>query len=96
MNVTLKEIDLLEEKLKIVIEKYEFLAEENEIINQAVSKLQQELKAKNKIIEEMKAAMNYLKMTKAMEGSNNDTRNVKLKINTLIKEIDQCIIQLSE
>ncbi|MBS3992254.1 MAG: hypothetical protein KGZ87_00885 [Bacteroidetes bacterium] len=96
MNVILKEIDLLEEKLKIIVEKYEFLAEENEIINQSVNKLQQELKAKNKIIEEMKAEMNYLKIAKTMEGSNNDTRNVKLKINTLIKEIDQCIIQLSD
>lgn len=96
MNVILKEIDLLEEKLKIIVEKYEFLAEENEIINQSVNKLQQELKAKNMIIEEMKAEMNYLKIAKTMEGSNNDTRNVKLKINTLIKEIDQCIIQLSD
>lgn len=95
MNVILKEIDLLDEKLKILLEKYEFLAEENEIINQSVNKLQQELKTKNKIIEELQEEMKYLKIAKAMEGSNNDTRNVKLKINTLIREIDQCIVQLN-
>ena len=96
MNVILKEADLLEIKLKILLEKYEFLLEENEILNQTVHKLQTELKSKNQIAEQRSKEMSYLKIARTMEGSNEDTKGVKLKINTLIREIDQCIVQLSE
>lgn len=96
MSVILKEADLLEEKLLILLEKYEFLLEENELLNQSVAKLQAELKSKNQIIAGMNQEMSYLKIARTMEGSSEDTRSVKLKINTLIREIDQCIIQLSE
>ena len=96
MSVILKEADLLEEKLLILLEKYEFLLEENELLNQSVAKLQAELKSKIQIIAGMNQEMSYLKIARTMEGSSEDTRSVKLKINTLIREIDQCIIQLSE
>lgn len=96
MNVILKEADLLEIKLKILLEKYEFLLEENELLNQSVIKLQSELKSNNQITAQMNKEMSYLKIARTMEGSNEDTRGMKLKINTLIREIDQCIVQLSE
>ena len=96
MNVILKEADLLEYKLKILIEKYEFLLEENELLNQTVVKLQTEIKSKNQLTAQMKKDISYLKIARTIEGSNEDTRGMKLKINTLIREIDQCIVQLSE
>ena len=37
-----------------------------------------------------------LKVAKTIEGSNNSTRDTKLKINALIREIDKCIVQLNE
>ncbi len=37
-----------------------------------------------------------LKMANTILGSDNDKRETKLKINTLIREIDHCIEQLSE
>ena len=37
-----------------------------------------------------------LKIAKTIEGSKEDTRETKLKINALIREIDACIVQLSE
>ncbi len=96
MNVILKEAELLENKLKILLEKYEFLLEENELLNSKVLKLQRELKTKNQIIGNVQDEMNYLKIAKTMEGSKDDERALKLKINTLIREIDKCIVQLSE
>lgn len=96
MNVILKEADLLEHKLKILIEKYEFLLEENELLNHTVVKLQTEIKSKNQLTAQMNKEMSYLKIARTIEGSNEDTRGMKLKINTLIREIDQCIVQLSE
>ena len=96
MNVILKEADLLEYKLKILIEKYEFLLEENELLNQTVVKLQTEIKSKNQLTAQMNNHNTNLKIARTIEGSNEDTRGMKLKINTLIREIDQCIVQLSE
>ncbi|WP_343765138.1 hypothetical protein [Gangjinia marincola] len=37
-----------------------------------------------------------LKTANALLGSNDHTKETKLKINRLIREIDQCIIQLAE
>jgi len=37
-----------------------------------------------------------LKMANTILGSDNDKRETKLKINTLIRDIDHCIEQLSE
>ena len=37
-----------------------------------------------------------LKIAKTIEGSSSNTKDTKLKINSLIKEIDKCIIQLQE
>jgi hypothetical protein len=37
-----------------------------------------------------------LKIAKTIEGSKEDRRETKLKINALIREIDTCITQLSE
>ncbi|MDO9260704.1 MAG: hypothetical protein Q7U08_02005, partial [Flavobacteriaceae bacterium] len=78
MNVILKEADLLEIKLKVLIEKYEFLLEENEFLNQSLHQLQTELKSKNQIIAQMGKEMSYLKIARTMEGSSEDTKGVKL------------------
>jgi len=39
---------------------------------------------------------NSLKMASSMLGSNTNKTEAKLKINTLIRDLDHCIIQLSE
>ena len=40
--------------------------------------------------------INTLKTTNALLGSNDFKRETKLKINTLVREIDACIVSLSE
>jgi len=40
--------------------------------------------------------VNTLKTANALLGSNDFKRETKLKINTLIREIDACIVSLSE
>ena len=37
-----------------------------------------------------------LKIAKTIEGSESDSRETKNKINTLIREIDKCIVKLSQ
>ncbi|HET7361580.1 MAG TPA: hypothetical protein VFI78_06575, partial [Salinimicrobium sp.] len=58
------------------------------------------IKAENKELQEgLEASENRiqtLKAANALLGSNDYKKETKLKINGLIREIDQCIVQLSE
>ncbi|WP_299680440.1 hypothetical protein [uncultured Tenacibaculum sp.] len=95
MNNTLEAIHLLEVKLKDLFVRYEFLIEENEVLLQQNGELQILLSKKQEQLEEQKKQFDLLKVAKTMEGSNEDSRNTKLKINALIREIDKCILLLN-
>jgi hypothetical protein len=96
MSKTLEAIHLLEDRLKTLLTNYEFLKEENEILLQNVGKLQLQLDLNQQTIEDQNQKFELLKIAKTIDGSNESTRETKLKINALIREIDKCIVQLSE
>ena len=95
MNKPLEAIHLLEDKLKNLLSNYEFLKNENEILLQNATMYQQKLKEQQQLIEGQQQQYHLLKIAKTIEGSKENTRETKLKINTLIREIDKCIIQLN-
>ena len=96
MSIPLEAIHLLEDKLKNLLSNYEFLKSENEILLQNASICQQKLLEQQQLIEGQHQEYQLLKIAKTIEGSKENTRDTKLKINTLIREIDKCIIQLNE
>ncbi len=96
MSNTVEVIHLLEDKLKNLLSNYEFLKNENEILLQNALELQHQLKEKEQLVAEQKKRYDLLKVAKTIDGSSTNTRETKLKINTLIREIDKCIIQLHE
>jgi hypothetical protein len=96
MSNTLEAIHLLEDKLKNLLSNYEFLKNENQILLQSNTELQhQVLESKQQLVEQKKD-FDLLKIAKTIEGSSTNTKDTKLKINTLIREIDKCIVQLQE
>lgn len=89
-------IDTLEKSIERLFLKIEGL-------EKAVSELtQQEATSAKKIaeqtteIEVITERYEILKMANGMLGSNDEKRETKLKINTLIREIDYCIAQLAD
>jgi uncharacterized pyridoxal phosphate-containing UPF0001 family protein len=96
MSNILEAIHLLEDKLQTLLSNYEFLKKENEILLQSIPNLQQKIVEQEQQISDQKKAFDLLKVAKAIDGSGTDTRDTKLKINTLIREIDKCIIQLQD
>jgi hypothetical protein len=96
MSNTIEAIHLLEDKLKILLYNYEFLKSENQILLQNNTKLQHQLLEKEQNLVAQKKEFDMLKIAKTIEGSSTNTKDTKLKINTLIREIDKCIIQLQE
>jgi hypothetical protein len=96
MSNTIEAIHLLEDKLENLISNYEFLKNENEILLQSTRKLQHQLFEREQLLAEQKRQYDLLKIAKTIDGSSDNTRDTKLKINTLIREIDKCIVQLHE
>ncbi|RTL11360.1 MAG: hypothetical protein EKK56_08600 [Flavobacteriaceae bacterium] len=59
-----------------------------------LSKKNQQLQSSE--IETLKNQLDTLKMVNSLLGSEENKRETKLKINSLIREIDYCIAQLSD
>ncbi|MDE1207005.1 hypothetical protein [Tenacibaculum larymnensis] len=95
MSNPLKAIHLLEDRLKNLLSNYEFLKEENKVLLQNNAELQVLLQEKERQLEEQQKQFNLLKVAKTIEGSNENTRETKLKINALVREIDKCITLLN-
>ena len=88
-------VDSLENKISKVLHKQEVLKQTN-------AKLSEELAtSQDKILQQQEALSSWiekyeaLKIANSMLGSDEDKRETKLKINTLIKDLDHCIAQLS-
>lgn len=95
MSNPLEAIHLLEDKLRDLLIKYEFLKEENQLLFQNNAELLVLLQEKEQQLEIKQKEYKLLKVAKTIEGSNENTRETKLKINTLVREIDKCITLLN-
>ncbi|MBT9190127.1 MULTISPECIES: hypothetical protein [Zobellia] len=96
MSELVKVVDSLENKISKLLHKLE-------VLHQSNTKLQEELNAlkedKDKVLDSVsmwEEKYNSLKLANSMLGSNTNKTEAKLKINTLIRELDYCIAQLSE
>jgi hypothetical protein len=96
MSNTLEAIHLLEDRLENLLSNYEFLKSENDVLLENTNKLQCKLLEKEQLLATQKKEYDLLKIAKTIDGSSSNTRDTKLKINALIREIDKCIIQLEE
>jgi hypothetical protein len=96
MSNTLEAIHLLEKTLQKVLSNYDFLKKENQILLQKNTELQHQLLETKQNLENQKKEFDVLKIARTIEGSSTNTKDTKLKINSLIREIDKCIVQLQE
>ncbi len=96
MNTINEAANLLENKLEQLLEVYTFLKEENEFLYQKIATLEHQLSEKTQQLSDNEKSYQSLKIAKTIEGSNESTRETKLKINALIRNIDKCIVQLSD
>ncbi|WP_010136261.1 hypothetical protein [Ochrovirga pacifica] len=85
----------LEANIEKLLERYEFLSKENEILSNRNFLLQQENKAQRDEILFYKEQLQTLKIAKTLEGSEGYKKDTKEKIDFLIAEIEYCIKELS-
>lgn len=89
-------IDSLENRIRELLGKHQDLRRENRSLNQELSRLREENRQLQKGLETSENNIQTVKAANALLGSNDYKKETKLKINGLIREIDQCIVQLSE
>ncbi|MGK0127876.1 MAG: cell division septum initiation protein DivIVA [Candidatus Azotimanducaceae bacterium] len=88
--------ELLEHKLDKLLDVHSFLKDENEFLHKKLNSLEIELTHTSQELVEKEKEYQLLKIAKTIEGSNKNTRETKLKINALIRDIDKCIVQLND
>ena len=89
-------VDSLENRISKLIRGYEEAKQKNLSLEEELKILMSQQNQSQQEIEEWREKCGSLKLANSMLGSNQHKRETKLKINALVREIDQCISQLSE
>ena len=86
----------LEKNIRISLEKITKLQKLNFELESEVNLLRKKDLEKSNLIDLCEEKYKSLKIANTILGSNNGTKDTKLEINSLIREIDYCISQLTE
>jgi chromosome segregation ATPase len=96
MSELSKIIDSLEVKFFKLSKKIESLEKLNENLTKELREIKQTAQHENEKVNSLKNELESLRITNSLLGSEEYKKETKLKINSLIREIDYCIAQLSE
>lgn len=89
-------IDSIEIKFAKLIQKLNTLESSNNDLEKRLLRAEEAFKEKDKDLLILQTQYESLKLASSLLGSDENKRDTKLKINSLIREIDQCIVQLSK
>lgn len=89
-------VDSLEYRLSRLLTKIESLEAENQDLRVKLNEKEDFLLSQTQEIKKLKNDFDSIKITNSLLGSDEYKRDTKLKINSLIREIDYCIAQLSD
>ncbi|PIQ16450.1 MAG: hypothetical protein COW67_02940 [Flavobacteriales bacterium CG18_big_fil_WC_8_21_14_2_50_32_9] len=87
-------VSSLRKKTEKLIEKHQSILLKNNILSEEILKLKEELAQKNQQIDAVENKLTLLKLAKGV--GNESTKDVKLKINEMVREIDKCIAKISQ
>ncbi|MDO6853007.1 hypothetical protein Q4599_05420 [Cellulophaga lytica] len=96
MSELVEIVDSLENKVSKLLHKMELLKQANTRLYEELLSLKKEQAATSNLVLEWEEKYNALKLANSMLGGNKNKTEAKLKINTLIRELDHCIAQLAE
>ena len=96
MSEIVEIIDTLEAKLKKLLNKIDQLEQTSINLSQELQKSTSIIENQSQEIDTLKKNYDSLKIANSLLGSEENKRDTKLKINSLIREIDYCIAQLSD
>ncbi|GHC64008.1 hypothetical protein [Ulvibacter litoralis] len=89
-------VDSLENRISKLLHSHQKLKQIKTNLEDEVATLKSQQQDFQSEIADWQEKCNSLKLANSMLGSDEYKRDTKLKINALVREIDQCITQLSE
>ena len=89
-------VDSLEYKIAALLKQYKDVKQTRVELETELTALQQENLKLKEVLENREQKIKTLKTANALLGSNDYKREAKLKINSLVREIDACIASLAE
>lgn len=89
-------VDSLEVRFQKLLNKMESLQQSNQEMQQKLEQAERIVQDQEQEIKDLKSSFDSIKITNSLLGSDEYKRDTKLKINSLIREIDYCIAQLSD
>ncbi|MEG9326916.1 hypothetical protein SAMN04488034_102619 [Salinimicrobium catena] len=89
-------VGVLENRIAKLLQNHKKLEQKQEDLQEELMKLRAEKEQLQNDLQASENRVQTLKAANALLGSNDYKKETKLKINGLIREIDQCIVQLSE
>lgn len=96
MSELVEVVDSLENKISKLLHKLDVEQQQKLVMEREMSGLKTQYEAVQRSAEAWEEKYKSLKMASTMLGSETNKTEAKLKINALIRELDQCIVQLSE
>ena len=89
-------VDSLEVRFQKLFRKMESLQQSNQDLMMKLNEAEKIIQNQSLEIKDLKSNFDSIKITNSLLGSDEYKRDTKLKINSLIREIDYCIAQLSD
>jgi ribosome-associated translation inhibitor RaiA len=96
MSKTESIVRSLELKIDKILKKFDQLENDNLILKKELDLLRQKKSDLDIKLKNRESDLEALKIASSMLGSNDDKRASKLKINALIRDINDCIASLSD
>ena len=96
MSKTESIVRSLELKFDKILKKFDQLENDNLILKKELDMLRQKKSDLDIKLKNSESDLEALKIASSMLGSNDDKRASKLKINALIRDINDCIASLSD
>ena len=96
MNVDTSEISSkIKQKVQVLVFTYERIKQENELLKAQKAELEFKYKAKEQALLELEERYSRLKLAKAIDASDAEVHEAKIKVNRMVREIDKCIALLN-
>ena len=96
MSEIVEIIDSLESRIKKLFIKINSLEQNSALLKEELNKAASVIEGQAQQIVALKFETETLKMVNSLLGGDENKRETKLKINSLIRDIDYCIAQLSD
>ena len=85
----------IKQKVKLLVSALEKVKQENELLLIQNSDLKKSIEEKEQTLAELKEHYDRLKFAKSLQATNQEVHDAKIKVNRIVREIDNCIALLN-